>query len=118
MNHDPRIQFAAERTLLAWLRTGLSLMAFGFLIERFGLLLEEFGQGTEGGRIFSFVVGLAFILAGSALSLAAAWSHRRVIEQLPEDQKLPGYHSRYGLFATIASGLLGVLLCAYLVLQL
>ncbi|MBC7397844.1 MAG: DUF202 domain-containing protein, partial [Bdellovibrionales bacterium] len=28
---DPRIRFAAERTLLAWIRTGLSMMGFGFV---------------------------------------------------------------------------------------
>ena len=29
---DPRVLFAAERTLLAWVRTGLALMGFGFLV--------------------------------------------------------------------------------------
>jgi putative membrane protein len=38
--NDPRVLFAAERTLLAWNRTGPSLMAFGFVIERFGLFLR------------------------------------------------------------------------------
>jgi len=33
--NDPRVLFAAERTLFAWNRTSLSLMAFGFVIERF-----------------------------------------------------------------------------------
>lgn len=34
---DPRVYFAAERTLLAWVRTGIAVMAFGFVIARFGL---------------------------------------------------------------------------------
>lgn len=38
---DPRILFAAERTLLAWVRTGLALMGFGFVVARFGLFLRE-----------------------------------------------------------------------------
>ena len=37
---DPRVYFAAERTLLAWIRTGLTVMAFGFLVARFGLFLR------------------------------------------------------------------------------
>ncbi len=37
---DPRVLFAAERTLLAWSRTSLTLMAFGFVIERFGLFVH------------------------------------------------------------------------------
>jgi uncharacterized membrane protein YidH (DUF202 family) len=34
---DPRVYFAAERTLLAWVRTGLALMGFGFVVARFPL---------------------------------------------------------------------------------
>ncbi|HLX94690.1 MAG TPA: DUF202 domain-containing protein, partial [Verrucomicrobiae bacterium] len=32
---------AAERTFLAWIRTGIALMGFGFVIARFGLFLQE-----------------------------------------------------------------------------
>src|SRR5262249_20443151 len=38
---DPRVRFAAERTLLAWIRTGLALMGFGFVLARFSFLLRE-----------------------------------------------------------------------------
>lgn len=37
---DPRVLFAAERTLLAWQRPAIRLMAFGFVVERFGLFLR------------------------------------------------------------------------------
>jgi len=37
---DPRVFFAAERTLLAWIRTGLTVMGFGFVVARFGLFLD------------------------------------------------------------------------------
>lgn len=30
---DPRVRFAAERTLMAWMRTGLALMGFGFVVS-------------------------------------------------------------------------------------
>jgi uncharacterized membrane protein YidH (DUF202 family) len=34
---DPRIYMAAERTFLAWIRTGIAFMGFGFVVARFGL---------------------------------------------------------------------------------
>jgi len=37
--NDPRVFFAAERTLLAWSRTSITVMVFGFVVERFGLLV-------------------------------------------------------------------------------
>ena len=46
---DPRVYFAAERTLLAWLRTGITIMAFGFVIARFGLFLQL--VQAQGGAI-------------------------------------------------------------------
>src|SRR5215469_13612887 len=32
---------AAERTYLAWIRTGLALLGLGFVVARFGLFLER-----------------------------------------------------------------------------
>jgi putative membrane protein len=32
---------AAERSLLAWIRTGLALMGFGFVVAHFGLFLQQ-----------------------------------------------------------------------------
>ena len=37
--NDPRVFFAAERTLLAWVRTALALVGLGFVVARFGLFL-------------------------------------------------------------------------------
>ena len=44
---DPRVYFAAERTFLAWIRTGLGLMGIGFAVSRFGLFLRELSAGTS-----------------------------------------------------------------------
>ena len=41
IEQDPRIYLAAERTFLAWIRTGLGLMGVGFAVARFGLFLRE-----------------------------------------------------------------------------
>ena len=53
---DPRVFFAAERTLLAWLRTGIAVMAFGFVVARFALFLrlvdaQAGAVATAGGAV-------------------------------------------------------------------
>jgi hypothetical protein len=50
---DPRVRFAAERTLLAWIRTGLAMMGFGFVVARFGWFLRELALQQEGIRTTS-----------------------------------------------------------------
>jgi len=69
--NDPRVLFAAERTLMAWNRTSISMMAFGFVIERFGLFLDIVGRKELMlfQRHFSFFVGVSFILLASFVSL-------------------------------------------------
>jgi len=38
---DPRVYCSAERTLLSWLRTGISIIVFGFVIEKFDFFLSK-----------------------------------------------------------------------------
>jgi hypothetical protein len=47
---DPRVYFAAERTFLAWIRTGLGLMGVGFAVSRFGLFLRELSASNSHHR--------------------------------------------------------------------
>jgi putative membrane protein len=39
-----RIHQANERTMLAWVRTGIAIMTFGFAIARFGVFLRQLAQ--------------------------------------------------------------------------
>lgn len=113
--NDPRVLFAAERTLLAWNRSALALMAFGFLIERFGLVVHTiFDAGQPLERGISFWVGIAFIALGSASALHATRQHRKVLESLPSDDIPSGYAVRAGETFNYAVALLGVALSVYL----
>ena len=45
-DRDPRVFFAAERTLLAWIRTGLGLVGMGFVVAKFGLFFRLLQPGA------------------------------------------------------------------------
>jgi putative membrane protein len=77
---------AAERTLLAWIRTGLALMGFGFVLARFGLFLEqlEVVQHTRFDPSFglSLWFGTALIAVGVVVNGFAGWHHLQLVRAL------------------------------------
>ena len=114
--NDPRVFFAAERTLLAWNRTSLTLMAFGFVIERFGLFVHMLmpQHTTTLQRGLSFWIGLAFILMGSFAATAATIQYRRVVRVLKPVEIPDGYFLNMGVIANLVVAALGVALTIYL----
>jgi putative membrane protein len=113
---DPRVYFAAERTLLAWNRTSLTIMAFGFVVERFGLFMQLFA--AEGDAVLSrgasFWLGIAFILLGAGSAASAVLQYRRVLRTLRPSDMPEGYRVNAGAVANVLVALLGVALCVYL----
>ena len=118
---DPRVFFAAERTLLAWIRSGLTIMGFGFVVARFGLFLRLVAaQRTEAGIHFSSTtrfsnyVGIALVLLGVASMLVAALQHRSFVSSLPVAD-IPSSHGRhFPVLVTLGLCVLGLILAAYL----
>ncbi|WP_407276561.1 YidH family protein [Halothiobacillus sp. DCM-1] len=114
--NDPRVFFAAERTLLAWNRTGLTLMAFGFVIERFDLFVSMLAKvpGTPLGHAVSFTIGLAFIVLGASVSGLAILQYRKVLRTLNASEIPLGYWVNQGVLTNLAVALLGFALTVYL----
>jgi putative membrane protein len=106
---DPRVLFAAERTLMAWSRTTAGLMALGFVIDRTTLLIGE-GAGLRAG----FWIGLAFVLLGVLLSVLSIVQYRRAVASLQPAEIPPGYWVDLSVYAAAAIGVLGLALAAFL----
>lgn len=119
---DPRVFFAAERTLLAWVRTGLTVMAFGFVVARFGLFLRLLSlqpgpalvESAHNG--LSSVIGILLVLIGVACMVLGAVQHRSYVNTLrPED--VPRSHQAvYPISLSVVLAVLGIVLAVYLAL--
>jgi putative membrane protein len=115
---DPRVLFAAERTFLAWIRTGLSLMGFGFVVARFGLFLKQVsGSGPAPGVRsygFSLWAGSAMVLLGAVLNLAAVARHLNVVGKLKRGEDIVTRPSPTAIAVGILLGLVGIAMVVFL----
>ena len=74
---------AAERTLMAWIRTALSLIGFGFGIGKLDAYLKASGLHTRFDLPHSSLIfGASFIVVGIFGLLAAIVQHVRVLNRL------------------------------------
>ena len=118
--NDPRVFFAAERTLMAWTRTTVTLMAFGFAIERFGLFLHMFlmSQGDHARRNGSFWVGISFILFGAIVSVLSVVQYRGVLKTLRPIEIPESYWVNMGVYTNLLLAAFGIAVIIYFVFGL
>jgi putative membrane protein len=115
LNNDPRVFFAAERTLLAWIRTGLGLVGMGFVVARFGLFLRLIHPNTVGGdHPWAGPVGICLALLGALVSGVATVQHRRFCRTLAANELPPKYRIEPGLMLGFAIALAGLILSVLL----
>jgi putative membrane protein len=110
---------ASERTLLAWVRTGLALMGFGFVVARFGMFLREMqiaqNHHPRSSYGLSLWFGTALIASGVIVSIAAGLRHLRLVREL--DRGGPGRPHSPKLAALMALflALVGIGMTIYLI---
>lgn len=114
---DPRVRLAAERTLLAWVRTGLALMGFGFVVARFGLFLRELAAVGKAVPTLGWSqgIGLILILLGVATNFLAGWEHLRFLRRLERGDADPFPRWSLAVSATVVLGVLGIGMALYLI---
>jgi len=113
------VYFAAERTLMAWVRTALGLMALGFVIDRFGLVLRQLAPHAAAppphSETFSFWAGTTLVLVGALMALVAALRYWRFATSYRHDQATrPGHGILLGVAFTGVIALLGFVVAAFL----
>ncbi|MDP2339742.1 MAG: DUF202 domain-containing protein [Deltaproteobacteria bacterium] len=112
---DPRVAFAAERTLLAWVRTGLAMMGFGFVVSRFGWLMREVGAIAHKDTAPGMAVGagIALIAIGVLTNIVGAIQHEANMRRLRSGQDLDAGSSHRATAVALTLAVIGIVMAAY-----
>jgi putative membrane protein len=115
--NDPRIYFAAERTLLAWLRSGITVIGLGFVVARFGLFLRVMQNAQANANMMSTIIGVGLVLMGAVAIAAGAIQHVRFCRKLNGISQPSPYTTYWAVWFAGTLSLIGILLAVHLLLK-
>ncbi len=124
VERDPRVYFAAERTMLAWVRTGIAMMGFGFVVARFGLFLSELAAaGVAGGNVadprspgLSLWAGTSLVVLGVWVNLAAAVRHFRFRREFDRGEPFVTPRGLMMIVLSVLLAVVGIAMTTYLII--
>ena len=112
------VYYAAERTLMAWIRVALGLMALGFVIDRFDLVLRMMPHGAGAvppSPLYSFWAGTVPVLCGALMAVVAAVRYLGIALRFQrEGCGAPGHGLPLGILFTLFVAVFGVAIAVLL----
>jgi len=115
---ETQVRLAAERNLLAWVRTGLSMMGFGFVVAKFGLfmraLVEAAKVNTPIQHGISSWIGTGLVLLGILACVLAAVQHYRFLARMRRGDDYPAPRWSLGIAMALLLAILGGGIVVYL----
>jgi putative membrane protein len=114
---DPRIYFAAERTLLAWIRTGLTTIGLGFVVARFGLFLQMMHSAPAVSSMASTIIGVTLALLGACAITVAAWQHLRFCRTLDRHCRPRDYATGWSVWFAVILAAAGIILAVHMLMR-
>ena len=114
-----RVHLANERTMLAWIRTGIALMAFGFAIARFGVFLRQVASLGQvplrlNHGVGSAWVGAALVALGMLANLVATIRYAKIRHAIERGEVGAPHATMVYVFGVIAT-LVGLIMTVLLV---
>lgn len=111
-----RNRAAAERTMMAWIRTCLSLISFGFGLDKIIAAINRSRLGGNDHASMSVrLVAIGFVLMGILAMAAATRQHLRTLRLIRRDDFVYVDQRSITVFTAIALTIIGIAAFALLV---
>ena len=111
-----RNRAAAERTMMAWIRTCLSLISFGFGLDKIiGAINRSRFDGSDHAGLSVRLVAIGFVLIGILAMAAATRQHLRTLKLIRRDDFVYVDQRSITVFTAIALTVIGIVAFALLV---